>query len=133
MPPTIEILNGVRILVMPPDGAKLKTAADAVEIVAEAATYRAGIVVIPVERLDGDFFQLATRVAGEIVQKFVNYRIHIAILGEVSEHVGRSAAFRDFVVESNRGTYLWFLDDLSQLEARLKLPPQPPIDSRASE
>ncbi len=35
---------------------------------------RADWVLIPVECFDDDFFRLKTRIAGEIIQKFVNYR-----------------------------------------------------------
>jgi len=58
-------------------------------------------------------------VAGEILQKLINYRFRVAILGDVSAAVAGSAALRDFVVESNRGEMVWFLPDLAALEARL--------------
>jgi hypothetical protein len=38
-------------------------------------------VIIPKERPDDDFCALRTRIAGEIIQKFVNYRLHLATVG----------------------------------------------------
>ena len=63
----------------------------------------AGRVAIPVARLDPAFFQLATRLAGEVAQKFVNYRIRLAIVGDISPQCAQSKALRDFVHESNQG------------------------------
>jgi hypothetical protein len=54
------------------NGKKLRTERDAVELIGEARQAGADLVVIPVELLDDDFFRLRTRVAGEMVQKFVN-------------------------------------------------------------
>lgn len=41
-------------------------------------------VVIPSERFDEKFFRLSTRVAGEIIQKFVQYRVGIVVLGDIT-------------------------------------------------
>lgn len=76
-------------------------------------------VAVPVERLDPAFFQLSTRVAGEIVQKFVTYRMGLAVVGDISRHTEESNALRDFVRECNRGTQTWFVEDLDALGARL--------------
>ena len=73
------------------------------------------------ERLDDAFFTLSTRIAGEIVQKFVNYRLKLAIVGDIARHLAASAALRDFVHETNRGNQLWFLPDIGQLDAQLAL------------
>lgn len=71
-------------------------------------------------RLDGDFFQLKTRIAGEMLQKFVTYQVRVAILGDISAHLDQSSALRDFVRECNRGDQIWFVADQAELAARLK-------------
>ena len=73
------------------------------------------------QRLGDAFFQLSTRVAGEAVQKFVNYGIRLAVVGDISAHVAASNALRDFVRESNRGRHVWFVDSLEELERRLSV------------
>lgn len=45
------------------------------------------------------FFDLRTGIAGEILQKFSNYRMRLAIVGDFS-HV-ESKSLRDFIRESN--------------------------------
>lgn len=101
------------------DGEPVRGEREATDLLGNAFHHGAAWVAVPVERLTDDFFRLRTRVAGDIVQKFVNYRIGLAVLGDVSHHVARSTALRDFVRESNRGGQLWFLADLAELRARL--------------
>jgi hypothetical protein len=59
-----------------------------------------------------------------VLQKLVNYRFRIAVLGDVSAATADSEPLRDFIRESNRGTTVWFLDDLAALEAKLSHQPQ---------
>lgn len=53
------------------------------------------------------------------MQKFANYRVGLAVVGDVSAHVEASEALRDFVRESNRGQQVWFVADDAELETRL--------------
>ena len=48
-----------------------------------------------------DFFDLQTRLAGEILQKFSNYRIRLVIVGDWSKYTSRS--LEAFICESNKG------------------------------
>ncbi|THD60982.1 DUF4180 domain-containing protein [Phenylobacterium sp.] len=77
------------------------------------------VVAIPLARLGPDFLKLSSGVAGEVLQKLVNYRVHVAILGDISAAQARSAPLRDFIRESNRGQTVWFVDDLEALAAKL--------------
>jgi hypothetical protein len=113
-------MHGIDVLVCPPEGDTLRTERDAVDVIGEALQEGASMVVIPVERLADDFFQLSTRVAGEIVQKFVNYRLRLVVVGDISDHLARSAALRDFVSETNRGDQIWFLATMAELDERLR-------------
>jgi len=112
-------LHGERILECIADGAKLRTYSDAVELVGRTFEDRATTVVIPIECLDDDFFRLNTRIAGELIQKFVQYRRRVAIIGDISRHLAESSALRAFVNESNRGSEVWFLASLEELGRRL--------------
>ncbi|MCG6498084.1 DUF4180 domain-containing protein [Kitasatospora sp. A2-31] len=104
---------------VPADGAPIREERDATDLIGEAFGCGATWVVLPVARLHQDFFRLGTRVAGGIVQKFVNYRIGLVVLGDIAHHVAASDALRDFVRESNRGRQLWFLADEAELADRL--------------
>lgn len=54
-----------------------------------------------------DFFILSNGLAGEILQKFVNYGIKFAIYGDYSKYT--SKPLKDFVYESNQGTDAFFV------------------------
>lgn len=108
--------GGIRVLHVDDDGPPISTAND---VIGDAWSEEATLIAIPVARLDPAFFDLRSLVAGEFLQKIVNYRLRVAILGDISAFVAESGALRDFVWESNRGTQVWFLDDEAALLARL--------------
>jgi hypothetical protein len=64
-----------------------------------------------------NFFVLSTGIAGEILQKFINYRKKIAIVGDYSKYT--SKPLKDFIYESNNGNSIYFVPSLE--EALLKL------------
>ena len=63
------------------------------------------------------FFTLSTRLAGEVLQKFVNYNVKLAIIGDYSRYT--SKPLKDFIYESNRGRHIFFVS--SEEEAIEKL------------
>jgi hypothetical protein len=120
VPDTIGVTRGVRVLFCAPDGARLGSGDDVLDLVGQALGHRAGLVAVPVRRLHEDFFRLHTGVAGEVMQKFVNYRLRLAVVGDVTRHLAASSALRALVHESNRGRHVWFVADHAELDARLE-------------
>lgn len=106
-------------LYVPADGPVLIDANQVLDIVGQALGAGAGLVVLPVSRLDETFFDLRTGLAGDILQKFVNYGLRLVILGDISRHAAASAALRDLIRESNRGRQTWFASDEAELATRL--------------
>lgn len=115
----IRKLHGTTVLICAQDGSLLASEHDVGDFLSAAWAADAALVAIPVTRLAPDFFRLTTRIAGDVAQKFVNYRIRLVIVGDISAYCAQSKALRDFVHESNQGPALWFVDDLAALEARL--------------
>ena len=115
----VKTLNGVRVWLCDAAGPGLSSGRDATDIIGEAYGAEVDVIALPAARLTDAFFDLRTRLAGEFVQKFVNYGAALAIVGDISAHVAASTALRDFVNESNSGRHLWFVDDLEALAARL--------------
>lgn len=58
------------------------------------------------EAFSDDFFILSTRLAGDILQKFINYQIKLAIYGDFSCYT--SKPLKDFMYESNNGNDIFF-------------------------
>jgi len=115
----IDDRSGIRVLHLEADGETLSTSDDAADLVGSAWSHDAAMVAVPAERFDAAFFDLRSGIAGEITQKLVNYRIRLAVIGDISGHVAASDALRDYVWESNRGEHVWFVDDDSVLAERL--------------
>lgn len=118
MAPAIQEHNGIKLLVCASE-TKLRNDRDAGDLIAEALGKGVLWIVIPAECLDDDFFRLKTRIAGEIVQKFVTYHRKLAIIGDISPFVAESDALRDFVYETNRGDQVWFLPGKAAFDERL--------------
>lgn len=112
-------LHGSVVFLCDTDGPVIASDRGADDLIGDAFGSGATMVAIPLARLGPDFLKLSTRVAGALLQKLVNYRFQVVILGDVGAAVAASDALRDFVVESNRGETVWFLPDLAALEARL--------------
>jgi Domain of unknown function (DUF4180) len=115
----IDEIAGNRVLFFSAQGRVLAAPGDINDFISEVWSHDAVMAVIPVSRLSPDFLKLSTRLAGETVQKFVNYNIPLVILGDVSRQSAQSGALRDYIYESNKGRSVWFLPDEEALRARL--------------
>ena len=73
------------------------------------AKYDAGTknIVIRKELIVEDFFILSTGLAGDILQKYINYGGRIAIYGDYSHYT--SKPLHDFIYESNKGKDVFFV------------------------
>jgi hypothetical protein len=119
MPNHVDALHGTRVLVYAAEGPLLRKGQDASDLISEARSENATLAVVPIARLDPAFFDLKTGIAGEMVQKFVNYGLKVAILGDTSALAAKSKALHDFIYESNRRGSVWFLTDRQELDERL--------------
>jgi hypothetical protein len=64
-----------------------------------------------------EFFDLKTKLAGEILQKFTNYQVKLAIVGDFSGYTSKS--LKDFIYESNHGRKVFFLSTEEEAVAKL--------------
>ncbi len=74
-----------------------------------SAKYNAGTknIVIDKNLIIEEFFILSKGVAGEILQKYINYSGRIAIYGDYSHYT--SKPLKDFIYESNKGKDVFFV------------------------
>ena len=61
---------------------------------------RSDHIVLYEHNFSNNFFDLSNLVAGEILQKFTNYNIKIAIIGDFTKYPSKT--FRDFRYECNK-------------------------------
>ena len=110
----IKTIRNQNIVILNKDE-KISTAQDILDIMA-SSQYQCNCIgmILYKESLEESFFDLKTGFAGEVLQKFSNYRMRLAIVGDFS--VYKSKALRDFIYESNKGRLVFFK---SSLEAAL--------------
>ena len=103
----IEVKNQIAIVREP--GVLITSGPSAVELLA-TVRYETGCsaIVLFKEQLDESFFRLSTGLAGEVLQKFVNYQVKLAIVGDFSHYT--SKPMQDFIRESNRGSAVLFVN-----------------------
>lgn len=94
-------INGIRVLFAGQQGHLLATGQDALDLIGDTWGTEADMVAVPVGRLHPDFFVLRTGIAGEFIQKFQNYNLRLAVVGDIAAAVDASKALHDFVYETN--------------------------------
>jgi hypothetical protein len=112
-----KTVNGVEIAVVHSDEPVLTDVQSALDLLASVSYTGCSRIVVDKSAICEDFFRLRTRLAGEILQKFVNYRVKLAIVGDFS--VYDSKALRDFIRESNRGHDIFFVTTEGEALQRL--------------
>jgi hypothetical protein len=73
---------------------------DALDLMANCRYQGSTKIMLREENIVPSFFDLKTKVAGEILQKFSTYRCQLAIIGDFEQI--QSKSLRDFVLESNK-------------------------------
>lgn len=70
-------------------------------------------IVIHEKNITPGFFDLKTKIAGEILQKFAQYQMPLIIVGDFSKY--KSKSLNDFIFESNKSQQINFIKDLSNI------------------
>ena len=102
--------NGTPIAEVEQDEYRIANVQDSLDLIANADYQGARAVVIDAQHIVPEFFDLRTRLAGDVLQKVSNYRMRLAITGDWSEVTSNSLAA--FIRECNRGNTVYFASDL---------------------
>ncbi len=110
--------NGTDIAVISSDEKLIVDTQSALDLVM-TVKYETGAtkIIINKSAVCEEFFILSNGIAGEILQKFINYHVRIAIYGDYSQYT--SKPLKDFIYESNNGNDFFFVS--SKEEAIQKL------------
>ncbi|OMF37284.1 cytoplasmic protein [Paenibacillus sp. FSL H8-0548] len=84
---------------------------DALDLMASISYNNNGCnkIMINKSNITEDFFELKTGLAGDVLQKYANYNVKLAIVGEFAEY--NSKSLKDFIYECNNGKQVFFLKD----------------------
>lgn len=110
--------NGVLCVSVESDLPVITNVQSALDLLMQAK-YKAGTknIVISKKLITEDFFILSTGLAGEILQKFINYGGRIAVYGDFSRYT--SKPLRDFIYESNKGKDVFFVSSAEEAADKL--------------
>lgn len=99
--------NNTEVAVVSSDDLLITDAQSALDLIM-TVKYETGCSNIAVNKgaIINDFFVLSTCLAGEILQKFINYGVRFAIYGDFSKYT--SKPLKDFMYESNKGKDIYF-------------------------
>ena len=100
--------NGTDIAVISSDRKMIVDVLSALDM-AMAVKYETNTIKIVIDKnlICDDFFILSTGIAGEILQKFINYHVKLAVYGDYSHYT--SKPLKDFIYESNQGKNFFFV------------------------
>ena len=116
----IEIVteNGVPVAVPTGEGRLITGPQDALDL-AMTVKYETGAQCIAMDKknIAEDFFILSSGMAGEILQKYINYHIKLAVWGDFSRYT--SKPLHDFIYESNQGSDFFFVPTREEAVRRL--------------
>lgn len=74
-------------------------------------------IIIDKKTICEEFFRLSSGIAGDVLQKFSNYRTKLAIVGDFSRYT--SKPLHDFIYECNKGNDIFFVYNLEQAVEKL--------------
>lgn len=114
----VKIINGVAVASITADGKLLTGVRSALDLMANVRCETdCDRIAVSKDAVADEFFILSTRLAGEILQKFINYQMRLAIYGDFTPYT--SKPLRDFMRESNSGHDIFFVKDESEALERL--------------
>lgn len=100
-------INHSKIAEIITDEIVVRTTEDGLELLGNLYYQGFDGIIIHAKSITSDFFDLKNRLAGDILQKFSQYRMPLVIVGDFSKFTSKS--LKDFVYESNKGRQVNFL------------------------
>lgn len=102
----------MKVAEVPAGKVKVNSTEDMLDLIAEASYNDCHKVIINSESLNPDFFDLKTGLAGDMLQKFSNYRMKLSVIGDFTGISSKS--LRDFIRESNNRGIITFVDSVEK-------------------
>ena len=96
------------------EGFLLASAENALDLIGDIRyNHHCEAVLLHQKNIAPAFFDLKTGLAGEILQKFTNYRMRIGIIGDFS--CVESKSLHDFIYECNQGSQIVFKSTVEEI------------------
>lgn len=112
-----HIINNIRIAEITAENIIIESAEDGSQLVANVHYQDFDRMLLYEKNITPLFFDLKTGIAGEILQKFSNFRVRLAIVGDFEKFESKS--IKDFIFESNKNRRINFVNTLDEGLERL--------------
>ncbi|WP_313637355.1 DUF4180 domain-containing protein [Paenibacillus sp.] len=103
---TINHKDNSTVALISSEGIVIHNVNDALDLMANVKYQECDKMLLRKEQITDDFFELKTGIAGEILQKYTNYQMRVAIVGEFTGY--NSKSLNDFIYECNQGDKILF-------------------------
>lgn len=115
----LEILkeNEIEIAELVSEEIEIKHLQDALDLMGNADYLGARSVIVHEKNFAPKFFDMKTKLAGEILQKYATYHFKLAIIGDFAKF--QSNALNAFVIECNRRNHIFFVADKKTALAKI--------------
>lgn len=105
-------INDKKIAEIITDEIVLRTTEDGLDLLGNLYYQGFDKIIIHEKNITPDFFDLKTKIAGDILQKFTQYQMPLIIVGDFSKFASKS--LNDFIFESNKGKHVNFVHTQSE-------------------
>ena len=99
------------------DNIVINNSQDALDLMMNCYYNGQSALIIHDQNIVPAFFDLTTGIAGDILQKFSNYKMRLAIIGDFPKYPGDS--LKDFIKESNKAGRINFVSTLDEAISKL--------------
>ena len=113
----IHSINNTKIAEILSDEMVIQTFQDGLDLLGNIYYQDIDKMVIYEKNITPPFFDLTTKMAGDILQKFSNYRVRLAIVGDFNTYESKS--MKDFIFESNTTRHINFVETLEEALEKL--------------
>ncbi|PWN60990.1 DUF4180 domain-containing protein [Chryseobacterium viscerum] len=103
-------INNTKIAEIISDDIIIQSAADGLGLMGNIYYQGFDTLILHEKNISPEFFDLKTKMAGDILQKFSNYRIGLTIVGDFDKYESKS--LKDFIFESNKTKHVNFVNTL---------------------
>jgi len=117
MTTNIHQIENIRIAEVISDDILIGNAEEGLQLLVDLYYQDFDSIVLYQQQISAEFFNLKSGMAGELLQKFSNFRVKLAIVGDFEKYSGKSMG--DFIYESNQGRMVNFLPSLKAAVAKL--------------
>lgn len=112
-----HIINNIRIAKITAENIIIESAEDGSQLTANVYYQDFDRMLLYEKNITPLFFDLKTGIAGEILQKFSDFRVRLAIVGDFEKFESKS--IKDFIFESNKNRRINFVNTLDEGLERL--------------